>query len=494
MREEPPKPLVEVLERLHLATAEQVRAMSGRVRRLAQDLPLFESVWVDALAQARILTPFQAAEINAGRGDALRVGPYVISQPVASPAYAACYAARDAASSQWMRLAVGAAQAPAEVTANLLRQLISASELLDVEPLAPICAGGVESGRVWAVCRHVMGPTAGEWIVHNGRFSPQCVLEIARQMLVGLAALEKQGMAHGDIGAASTVLTPDGGVVLPFPGLRGLLRPEEGYAHADLPPEGYDYLAPERVVQGTPPNMASDLYACGCLWWHLLTGRVPVPGGSSLAKLRAAETVKITDVAELAPDTPAPLASAISACLARNPKDRPESVAQLASTLAAPTARGAALLAGCVTRPGASRPRWAVSMRTIRQSHQAPLWLAAMGGCLVAVVALAWSMWHAGLPRFLASAPVGQSETKSGPSNSGGRTPAANGRTADRRSQGAASQPAGKGPNPQGDVARDAAKSDGAQANASAPDAATPDCPFTLCPSQCARPAAWNSD
>ena len=40
----------------------QVTQMGRRVRRLARDLPQFESVWVDALAQARILTPFQAAE------------------------------------------------------------------------------------------------------------------------------------------------------------------------------------------------------------------------------------------------------------------------------------------------------------------------------------------------------------------------------------------------------------------------------------------------
>lgn len=468
MREEPPKPLVELLDRLHLATAEQVRAVSGRVRRLAQDLPLFESVWVDALAQARVLTPFQAAEINAGRGDAIRVGPYVISQPVASPAYAACYVAREAASGRWVRLAVGSADARAEALAGLLPRLVAASELLDTESLAPICAAGIESGRVWAACRHVAGPTAGEWIVHNGRFSPPCVLEIARQMLVGLTALEKQGIVHGDIGAASVVLTPDGGVVLPLPGLRGLLRPEEGYAHADLAPEGYDYLAPERVVHGTPPDTASDLYACGCLWWHLLTGRVPVPGGSSLAKLRAAETVKIADVSELAPETPAALAGAVGACLQRDPTDRPESMAQLASALGPPTARGTVLLAGCVARPGAGPTRWAVSVRAIRHSSQAPLWLAAMGGCLVAVLALAWSLWPAGLPRFLASSPVEQSETKPRPANSGSRSPGASGKAADQRtSAGDASRPAGKSHEPrQGDVAPDtaAAPADGSPA------------------------------
>ena len=47
-----------------LPVEEEVRGMRGRVRRLTHGLPAFESVWVDALAQARLLTAFQAVEFN----------------------------------------------------------------------------------------------------------------------------------------------------------------------------------------------------------------------------------------------------------------------------------------------------------------------------------------------------------------------------------------------------------------------------------------------
>jgi len=49
MSEQPPVELVAMLERLGLASAGQVARMNRRVRRLARDLPRFESVWVDAL-------------------------------------------------------------------------------------------------------------------------------------------------------------------------------------------------------------------------------------------------------------------------------------------------------------------------------------------------------------------------------------------------------------------------------------------------------------
>ena len=80
MREEPSPPLVEMLARLELAGAGEFRLARRRARQLARDLPLFDSVWVDALVYQRTLTPYQATELNAGRGDALALGPLVIAE------------------------------------------------------------------------------------------------------------------------------------------------------------------------------------------------------------------------------------------------------------------------------------------------------------------------------------------------------------------------------------------------------------------------------
>ena len=84
-------------------------------------------------------------------------------------------------------------------------------------------------------------------------------------------------------------------------GLRAAV-PAEGYGFGDLQPEAYDYLGAERIADGMPPTLASDMYACGCLWWHLLTGRPPFAGGNSLAKLRAVHAGKLVAVRHLAPD------------------------------------------------------------------------------------------------------------------------------------------------------------------------------------------------
>ena len=88
MRELPPDRLTALLTRLGLATERDFRSVEATVHRLAGDLPRFESVWIDALRQARILTHFQAAEIHAGRGETLGVVRYVLCQPVHECGYA----------------------------------------------------------------------------------------------------------------------------------------------------------------------------------------------------------------------------------------------------------------------------------------------------------------------------------------------------------------------------------------------------------------------
>ena len=402
MREAPPKSLVRLLERLHLAGDGHVQAIRRRVRRLARDLPVFESVWIDALAQARVLTPFQASELNAGRGEALRAGPYVLCRPLPSPGYLRCYVARHVETGQVVRLAVKEVAADsADELRRRLEDLVAAGRSVVSEYVAPVIDAGVDAGRLWAASRHTDARTAAEWLVRSGRFPPKAVCEIARQMLAGLTAIERAGICHGDISAAGVVLHDSGRIELPQPGLRGIVRPAEGYGHADLPPEDYDSVAPERIASGAPPDTPGDTYACGCLWWHLLAGRPPIPGGDALTKLRNLQSASIPDVRSLAPETPAPLAAAVAACTRRDPADRPKSLSSLAGVLGPPDRDGAKAVRRLGLRsPG--RPKWIDAVKRIPMT---PWRLAACGGLLVLPL-VAWSLWAGKPPGTTASIPA----------------------------------------------------------------------------------------
>ncbi len=453
MPELPPKELVAALERLGLATAGQVAGVARQVGRLAGELPQFDSVWLDALAQARILTPFQVAELIAGRGESLRIGPFLLCERLPHPYYVATYRAKNVDSSETVRLAVvdnpgpradailreleslvgiksggrraeggrreldarhpkskragsstsSGSPAPA-LTLTLSRRergqtavpLPSSLSLL----LSPLSHAGLDGRCLFAAAPWIDGRTAAEWMVHHGRFPPEVVLEIARAMLAELVELEKDGICHGDVSLASLLLTDAGDAVLILPGLRGILRPEEGYAHADLLPEAFDSLPPERITAGTPPNAASDIYGCGCVWWQMLCGRPPLAGGTSLAKLRAAQAGEICDVRRYAPDVPAPLAAAISACVQREPSRRPDSMTRLAAMLGSPTRNGKEALADCLARAGRPTVRWTTTVRKVRRSNRTPLWLAGAACLLAAMVAIFWPAWHVGTKQW----------------------------------------------------------------------------------------------
>jgi len=386
MRPVPPASLVERLQRLHLATPAQVASAAARVRRLAGELLEFESVWIDALAQSKVITPWQASEFNAGRGDQLVCGSYVLTGRLGDPGFAECYLARHIESTDIARLYVcHRPQRPVGETLVELRAL-AARELPAELPAVLDC--GTNGKSVWGVCRVVEGTSAHAWLAENGRMPPAAVLQIARAMVEQLAMLERQGLVHGDLCPAGMLIDGTGAVTLPAPGLRGIIRPQEGIGFAELRPEAYDYLAPERVAGGTPPDVASDLYACGTVWWHLLAGRPPVAGGNSRAKLHAVQAARVIDIRSIAQNVPAKLAEVMARCLATERTKRPASVAEVAELLGPATAAGRELLASLQRSPtGTWQNLRLATPRRVRRKSQRPLTIGAACALLIMLLA-----------------------------------------------------------------------------------------------------------
>ncbi|HTU27690.1 MAG TPA: protein kinase [Pirellulales bacterium] len=371
MNDRPSETLIDLLARLRLATAGQLLSQAPQVRRLAGDLPPLDMIWVDTLVQARLITPFQAAEINAGRGAQLAVGPYILVRPLETLGFADCFAARhlESATDACVYL-LGRAHRDVKILLAELERLIACSARAKIAGLVPLEQTGADRGRLWAASAletdsprraatsysrssYSHSPwrpvrSAAQWMIDGGRFPPLIVLHLAQRMTATLADAEAIGLVHGDLRASSLMLPETRDAFLTHAGLRAIVRPAEGYALADLTPEAFETLAPERVATGSGPTIASDIYACGCLWWHLLAGRSPLAGGNSLGRLQAAHAARIPDIRRLAPETPEPLWRAIAACVEREPNARPASFVEIGRLLGPRTRRGAAGLAGCL--------------------------------------------------------------------------------------------------------------------------------------------------
>lgn len=380
MLEPPSTSLLKTLSALKLCTPRDLRRCRGYVRRLTRDLPAFDSIWIDALVQSRRLTAYQGQCLEASQGERLQVGPCVLLERLGGTATAETFLARRRDADDVCVLKLTAA-APEQVRpqSELLTKLVTAAVDFHhpaiVLPQATQVVEWPSAGewRLVSISRHVRGPHLAELLVRRGRFPTSVVVEIGRQLLDGLVALEARGLAHGDVSLTNVRITPRGQSVLVDAGLVSVFRPVFSF-HTIRSAERYDGLAPERISAGLPPSSSSDLYSLGCLLWHLLAGRPPFPIGDPLAKIAAHQTQPVADVREWVPDAPDWLAETLLRWTASNPAARPRSLREAATDFGRPTRNGRRRLAnfrGEFDRSTPRKPtkekssRWPLTVATI---------------------------------------------------------------------------------------------------------------------------------
>ena len=161
MQEPAPVQLSELLRRLGLATERDLLQVEPTVHRLAGDLPRFQSVWIDALRQARLLTQFQAAAIMAGRGDELRIGRYVLCHIVQECIYWTAYKAEDCESHEPFRLTVCSPEStpPADLLPSIEKLIVLGQCVPDLS--GHVTSAGQDGARLWAASTMGRGNVAG---------------------------------------------------------------------------------------------------------------------------------------------------------------------------------------------------------------------------------------------------------------------------------------------------------------------------------------------
>ncbi len=321
----PSPQLTDLLKRLNLCTPADLRACQPRVRRLVRDLPAFDSVWIDALVQLRRLTPYQAQVLLSEDPERLNAGPCVLVDKLGHHDSGHTFLARRRESEeQCVVKFVDPDAGQFEIVAANLGRLATAFRQFSHQAIAGPHASLEHEGRLVAVSRNVPGASIRDTLVQTGRFQPHDVIEIGRQILSGLAAMERHWDAHGDIRIANLRLTVDGSACLVNCGI-ALASERRFIVHRQLRPDRCDTVAPELIGTDRPPDAQSDLYAVGCLMWQLLCGRPPFPCADPLEKLAAHQTQDVPDVRDIAPHTPDWVAAAIQTMTARDRTQRPPS-------------------------------------------------------------------------------------------------------------------------------------------------------------------------
>jgi hypothetical protein len=259
---------------------------------------------------------------------------------------------------------------------------------------------GEADGVLFLAMRYVAGEDLRKLIRREGALDPPRAAGLVAQVGGALDAAHAAGLVHRDVKPANVLVSrgvegehaylSDFGLTKHVTSAGGLTRTGQWVGTLD-------YVSPEQV-DGRPVDARSDVYALGCVLYETLTGRVPFPRDSDLAKLYAHAQQTPPPLSSVRPGLPPALEDVVLGALAKDPDERPQSAGDLgreacaaAEGLAAPTLRGsvaagaaapATVSAGSVPVTTAAPPAAGPARRRRRDSP----WAIAV---VVAVVALA---------------------------------------------------------------------------------------------------------
>ena len=183
-------------------------------------------------------------------------------------------------------------------------------------------------GQMFIVMEFVDGQTLRE---KKSTISFKQAIDIGIQIADGLAAAHEKGIVHRDIKPENIMIRKDGiAQIMDFglAKLRGVSRlTKEGSTVGTA-----GYMSPEQV-QGQDADHRSDIFSFGVLLYELLTGQLPFKGVHETALAYEIVNVDAAPMSSVKPDIDSNLDVIVLDCLEKDPKERCQSVAEVARDL-----------------------------------------------------------------------------------------------------------------------------------------------------------------
>lgn len=197
----------------------------------------------------------------------------------------------------------------------------------------------IEDGpNFYLVMEFVEGETLSA-ILRRGRPPLSQTVQLANEIVEGLAAAHARGLVHRDVKPSNVIVTPGGHVklldfgiagedVIATPADRTRTSPSDRDQSAGTP----QYMSPEQAA-GQPVTFKADLFSVGVVLFECLTAQLPFTGSSAYDYVRHLLTDAPRRLDRLAPGAPAALVDLVERCLEKNPADRPDSAAAVLGEL-----------------------------------------------------------------------------------------------------------------------------------------------------------------
>ncbi|MBF6132465.1 serine/threonine protein kinase [Nocardia otitidiscaviarum] len=231
-----------------------------------------------------------------------------------------------------------ALSADPEFRARFLREADVAARL-DHANIVAVHDRGIERGSLWISMQFVAGMDAAELLRrHPTGVPPQSALFILGEAAQGLDEAHRIGMLHRDVKPANILLGPisdgPGRVLVADFGIAKAAGESTALTQTGAVLATLAYAAPEQITAGLVDHRA-DVYALGCTFFELLTGRKPFPRATTAAVMRAHIQDPPPRASEMNPELPHAIDTVIARAMAKQPGDRYDSCTAFAAAAAA---------------------------------------------------------------------------------------------------------------------------------------------------------------
>lgn len=327
-------PFVDAVAASGLVDAEELATLRAELEARTQlaDAPTL----ADELVKSKRITGFQAAMLLQGRGEVLDFGDYVVTEKLGAGGMATVYKALHRSSGEVVALKVLDEEAAHSVETNYrFDREVQASAKMSHPNIVQSFDCSLKGDTSYLVMEYVDGPNLAQHIVRHGTLGVDVAVDYTLQCARGLAHAHEKRIVHRDIKPENLLLASDGTIkILDM----GLARFDNAPKLGEKSDSAYrltqlgvvlgtaDFMAPEQSIDARRADYRSDIYAVGCTLYFLIQGKSPYGRGTAMATMMAHQTDPIPDLAEGRSDVPKALAKVFAKMVAKNPKQRQETM------------------------------------------------------------------------------------------------------------------------------------------------------------------------
>lgn len=185
---------------------------------------------------------------------------------------------------------------------------------------------GTDSEINFIVLELIQGRILSDIIEAEGPMEVERALKLVRQVAECLQTAQQKGIVHRDIKPANIMVTADGLVkVMDFGFARSAIS--TGLTATDVLGTP-NYISPEQA-DGKEVDTRTDIYSLGASLYEMLTGEVPYKGDTPIAIVLEHMTAPVPSVRSLRPDVPEEVGKIVARCMAKEPRGRYQTAAEL---------------------------------------------------------------------------------------------------------------------------------------------------------------------